>query len=297
LRSDRVHALRDRTKGGPDNTAVTGRKRHRLKNIISAAAALICISAAPDETFGLGCFQGGCDLVWQVNKRFDDGLRSKSESLVGPAKQAFIEAMNVLFDDKLKPFIAQIDAVATGRLSQFDRTVKDAEAGIDAIVTHAGIVASSAVGQGTDQIKTKIIDESFLQADVLVDKVTTDINNIIENVDCKIDGQRDKLVEWWRSIVPFANPLDHCYRDNGATIFAPAADDYIKKYRIQECLYKDDLTLSKSVRDVKDNYARLLLLVRRFACITNQTPEAQLIINRDGAQYHRDFEVWWLMSQ
>jgi hypothetical protein len=268
-----------------------------LKKMISATAVLICISAAPTETLALGCFQGGCDVVWQLNQRFDDGVRSKSESLVGPAKQAFIDAMNVLFDQKLKPLIDQIDAVATGRLAQFDKTVKDAEAGIDAIITHAGIVAVDLVGQTTEQIKTKIIDEAFLQADALVDKVTANVNAIIENVDCKIDGQRDKLIEWWRSMIPFANPLNHCYRENGATIFVPTSDDYIKKYRIQECLHKDDLNASRTVRDVKDNYARLLLLVRRFACITNQTPEAQLIINRDGARYHRDFEAWWLMSQ
>jgi hypothetical protein len=143
-----------------------------MRKIFSSSVILICLFAVPTNARALGCFQGGCDVVWQLNKRFDDGLRSKSESLVGPAKQAFIDAMNVLFDDKLKPLIAQIDAVATGRLSQLDQTVKDAEAGIDAIIAHAGVVAANLVGQTTDQIKTKIIDEAFLQADELVSNIT-----------------------------------------------------------------------------------------------------------------------------
>jgi hypothetical protein len=268
-----------------------------LRKIIIATTVSICISGVPTKAPAQGCFQGGCDLVWQLNKRFDDGLRSKSESLVGPAKEAFIQAMNVLFDQKLKPMITQIDTVATARLAQFNQTIQDAERGIDAILTHAGVVAAGLVGQTADQIKTRIIDEAFAQADALVDRVTASVNEIIENVDCKIDGQRDKLVEWWRSIIPLANPLNHCYRENGATIFAPASDDYIKKYRIQECLYKDDLTASGTVRDLTDNYGRILLLVRRFACITNQTPAAQLIINRDGARYQKEFQIWWLMSQ
>jgi hypothetical protein len=260
-------------------------------------AILLCLLLMPTSACSLGCFQGGCDLVWQLNKRFDDGLRSKSESLVGPAKQAFIEAMNVLFDQKLTPLIKQIDAVATGRIAQFDKSIKDAEAGIDAIISHAAMIATDLVGRTTNEIKTKIIDEAFSQADSLVDKIKGNIGAIIDNVDCKIDGQREKLVEWWRSLVSFPNPLNHCYRENGAIIFAPASDDFIKKYRIQECEYKDDLNSSRTVHEITDNYARLLLLARRFACITTQVPEAQLIINRDGAQYRRNFEMWWLMSQ
>jgi hypothetical protein len=236
-------------------------------------------------------------VVWQLNKRFDDGLRSKSESLVGPAKEAFLDAMNVLFDQKMKPLIAQIDAAATGRLKQFDDTVRVAMAGMDAIITHAELTASNLVDQTTEQIKTRIIETTFSQADALTEKIAAQITAIVDDIDCKIDGQREKLVEFWRSLISLPNPLNRCYRANDAAIFAPESDDYIRKYRIQECLYNEDLSKSNTVRQVIDNYGRLLLLVRRFACITNQTPGAQLILTRDGARYQKEFEVWFLMSQ
>lgn len=268
-----------------------------LKRFTCVLVILIHAILGSTECHALGCFQGGCDVVWHMNKRFDDGLRSKSENLVGPAKQAFIEAMDVLFDEKMKRLIAQIDAAAAGRLDQFDSTVKTAIAGIDAIIAHAEATASKLVNQTTEQIRTQIIETTFSQADALTNTIAAKISEILGDLDCKIDGQREKLIEFWVSLVSIPNPLNHCYREYGAAIFAPRWDDYITKYRIQECVYNDDLTASTTVRQIIDKYARLLQLNRRFACISNATPEALLILGRDGARYRQEFNVWWMMSE
>jgi hypothetical protein len=242
------------------------------------------------------CFQGGCDVVWELNKRFDQGVRSKSESMVGPIKEAFIEAMNVLFDQKLKPMIDQIDQAAAARLSQFDRTIKDAESGIDTIIADAGQVAVNSVGQSSEIIKSKIIDATFNRADSLVQQISTSLQALVEDLDCKIDGQTSKLQEWGKSLVSYPKPWNYCYRTNGFIFTTPASDDYVIIYRIRQCELLRDLDESSTVRNLKDNYARLSVLARRFTCLT-QNPLAQQVINADVKSYVQNFEMWQLMSQ
>jgi hypothetical protein len=269
----------------------------RLIAILTVAAVTSVIAAPSAIALDLGhCFQGGCDVVWELNKRFDQGVRSKSESMVGPVKEAFIEVMNLLFDQKLKPMIDQIDQAAGARLSQFDKTIKDAETGIDTIITDAGRVAVDSVGQSAGIIKTKIIDATFARADSLVQQIYASLQALVEDLDCKIDGQTSKLQERGKSLISYPQPWNGCYRAQGFTFSTPTSDDYIKIYRIRQCELLNDLEASSTVRNLKDNYARLLLHARRFVCIM-QLPEAKQLINSDVKVYVRSFVMWQLMSQ
>jgi hypothetical protein len=96
------------------------------------------------------CFSGGCDVIWHLNQRFDQGLQSKSESLVGPAKQAFDDAMRELFDQRLTPMIGMVNSMAAARIWQAqgaaDDVIRTAETGVDQILDHAAAVVRSAVG-------------------------------------------------------------------------------------------------------------------------------------------------------
>jgi hypothetical protein len=80
-----------------------------IRIIILMALVYALIGGSPVNEFDLGkeignCFHGGCDVVSDQNRRIDGGIRSKAESLFGPARDAFIQAMTELFDKKLNPF-------------------------------------------------------------------------------------------------------------------------------------------------------------------------------------------------
>lgn len=256
-----------------------------LKRMALVCALLMPVCAVPTDLLAF-------DVAREFNKRFDDGIRSKSASMVWPVKDAFLEATKILFDEKLKPLIDQIDRAAAGRLDQFGQTIQDALQGIDAILTRAEAIATSAISD----IKTKIIVETFTRADELMNRVTANVRSIVDEIDCKIDGQRERLYEWWASIASFPNPFNACYWKQGAIISAPRPHQYIRKFRIQECLQMAHINSSNTVGELVDSYGDMLLLVRRFSCIANDD-QARRIIDREGGQYTREFNSWWLMLQ
>src|SRR5262249_54568685 len=141
------------------------------------------------HAFNLGkeighCFHGGCDVVWSLNQRIDDGIQSKANSLFGPARDAFIQAMTDLFDNKLNPFLDKVNNDLSARIGQAgdraDKIIKEATNGILKIVDAAGDLADKTAGD-----ITKIILLGGQEADRLVDKINEDISRLVDDVDCK----------------------------------------------------------------------------------------------------------------
>jgi hypothetical protein len=101
-------------------------------------AALFCFifsvisGGSPAFAGGIGgCFHGDCDAIWKLNQAFDSGLRSKSESIVGPFKQAYFDVANDLVNIKINPMISDIDSRIAGRLSQAEGILQEAQQAID----------------------------------------------------------------------------------------------------------------------------------------------------------------------
>ena len=243
------------------------------------------------------CFSGGCDVVWGLNQRIDGGIRSKSEAMIDPVKQAFLEIMNELFDKKLNPLVDKINEAAASRLAQMNAIVQDAEKGIDQVIEHAANQMLVVGDKITNDIKQRVIDETFERADALIVNVSAQIQQVIDDVDCKIDGQRAKLEEWVRAqFALFPHPFSRCYVDYGFRWSVPGSDDYLSTYRIRQCELVEQLDASKTVFQIKDNYGRLSLLSRRFKCMA-QADVATSIITRDSVSYSLRYEMWRLASK
>ena len=262
--------------------------------------SVLIVATTPANAFNLGkeagnCFHGGCDIVWGINQRVDAGVRSKAESLFGPARDAFIEAMDHLFDKKLNPLVDRLNDDLSAKIGQVgdraDKIVQETTDGILKIVDSAGDLADKV----TNDVN-KIILVTFHEADQLIDKVNTDIKALLDDVDCKVNGSINGVVDYFRQLATFAHPWDACYTDLGYFATVPDATDTINWYRITKCTWTRDLDNSKTVEDIKYNYARLSVLARRMRCIAQDAPATQLA-NTDANNYARNFEMWLLASR
>ena len=152
----------------------------RLTSVSTCALIFLScgIWSTPATSFNLGkeighCFHGGCDVVWTLNQRFDEGIMSKSQSIIGPAKDAFLQAMEILFDKKINPMIDKINTDFSDRLDQAGQILRTTEKGVDEIIDRAAEKATLLEHKLIEDIKSQIIDNSFRQANDLVDKVDT----------------------------------------------------------------------------------------------------------------------------
>jgi hypothetical protein len=267
---------------------------------LSVALYVLMFGASISHGFSLGteigsCFSGGCDVIWSINRNIDDGIRSKSESLVGPAKQAFLEAMQILFDEKLTPFLDRVDEVAETRLNQVQHIIDQTTEQVNSLINEAAMVARSVASDSINEIKKKIIDNTFDRADEIIKYIIGHLRIIINDVDCKIAGQREAVITWVQNLIKLPKPFNACYRKFGFVVTSPASNDYINIYRITKCEYEVDLEKSRLVSDVKFNYARLSLLARRFACIVGH-PTARTPIEQDDQHFSNMFAIWDLAS-
>jgi hypothetical protein len=279
-----------------------------MKRLTSFSACLIIVLSTgifspPAIAFNLSkeighCFHGGCDVAWTLNQRFDEGIRSKSESIVGPAKEAFLQAMDMLFDKKLNPMIDKINTDFSDRLDQAGTILQNTEKGIDEIIDRAAEKAILLEHESIDDIKSQIIDASFKQANDLVDKVDNDIEKLIADIDCKFAGQEAAIQEYIKATFSFIpHPLDECYRDNGFVFSLPDSRDYINIYFILKCQYNRDLRNSSNVGLIKKNYSRLVSIARRFQCIEQSNHAFYEVTSQDIKTASEKFEMWLLASQ
>jgi hypothetical protein len=266
---------------------------------VPCVASTLLLGATPASAFDLGkevgnCFSGGCDVIWGINQRIDGGLRSKSESLVGPAKQAFDEAMTQLFNTHLNPFLANLNSDLAARIDQgADRAnalVHETENGILALIDHAGDIAERTNGD-----VQQTVNLVFNEATAFETKVDKDLSSLVADIDCKVNGTYDGLILWFSTLVTSPHPFDACYTTLGYYVTTPASQDYINWYRITKCEYMKDLDQSHTVYDIKANYARLSELARRFSCVA-QDPVSTSLLTSDVATYVRNYDLWRIAS-
>jgi len=241
------------------------------------------------------CFQGGCDVVWSLNQRIDQGIQSEANSLIGPARDAFIAAMADLFDNRLSPFLGRVNDDLSARIGQVgdraDKIVSETTDGLLKIIDAAGDLADRTSGDFQ-----KIILSATREAANLEDKVNRDIAALVDDIDCKVNGTFEGLVDYFRQLATIPHPADACYRALGYFLTRPDSTDTTNWYRITKCVYMRDLDNSSTVSDIKFNYTRLSQLARRYRCIA-QDPLATQLANADTKVYVTKFEMWFLASR
>jgi hypothetical protein len=268
------------------------------KQVIRLSASLACSclllgmpSASPASA--QGCFSGGCDLAWSLNKRFDDGLRSKSEAMVGPIKDAYFQIANDLFDTKLKPLIADVDQRAQARIADLNGLIGNANTAVDTVIKKASEAATAEV----KNVRTQIIDEAKKDVDDIIDR----IDKIIVTVDCvetKTAADVNKAIDNARNFINlnfnFVN-TDKCFTSRGYWASSPSLDDDMEIYKIRQCQWERDLSGSQTVDDVLKNISRLSSLSANAKCIfTLQKSTGADYVNSDMIRYGKMYAVWKL---
>lgn len=244
------------------------------------------------------CFSGGCDVAWELNKRVDDGIRSKAESLAGPIKDAFIEATNVLFDEKINPLIDKVDRISKARLAEADALVKETEQGILNVIETAAAEAQKTTHTAVQDIRKDIIDNTFAQVNQTIDSINLKATNLIQNIDCRINGSVAEFQEWVQHTLVFIpKPFNECYTKRGFRFTTPSGTDYFNHYLINQCIYEKELDQSATVAEIKNQYSRLSILARRFACIVRDAGPAEAEINKDADQYSEAYALWVLATK
>jgi hypothetical protein len=252
------------------------------------------------------CFHGGCDVAWHLNKRFDDGLRSKAESLVGPAKAAFIEASDHLFNKHVGPTIDRVDAILGtlgARLDQTRDIVHDIEHGIDALLDKAQEVAKSTLGD-----VQAIVNTTFDRADELLRKAVQQAQELIRHLACLRDGTaqvaRAAMSDLARAFSPLPTfmitALNQCYSQHGHMFLydyltrPPASDDFIRIFYIKECQIREEMGRHSEVDQIVRSYIELEELARRTTCAMEGNVLAQSELAQRVSYYRERAAIWQL---
>jgi hypothetical protein len=110
------------------------------------------------------CLSGGCDVVWSVNRRIDDGISSKTESAAAPVKKAIHEILEELFKNDLNPMLDRMNSITEARLKQIDDIVSGA-------IDKAQLASAATISS----VKTDIIIESSKQVQIVSEAVLGDV--------------------------------------------------------------------------------------------------------------------------
>jgi ElaB/YqjD/DUF883 family membrane-anchored ribosome-binding protein len=270
------------------SSGVAAMSRILLRRLYLLFVFLVCAGwPPPTSAIDLGrCFSGGCDVAWELNRRFDDGLRSKSAGLVGPIKQAYFDIANDLFDTKLRPMINDIDQRAQARIKDVKSLVDDAGKIID-----TSLAAAERAAHNTLEQAQAIVKETKAQIDDAIKKIDEEI----EKVSC-IEGKTvndvRKLITLDWAIVHF----DSCYTDLNYKWSSPDFDNDVDKYLIKKCLIEKDLNGSLTVKRIIENISRLSQLASETECILRKTTGSTLASD-DANRYTKDFAVWYLTAK
>jgi hypothetical protein len=260
------------------------RIRIKFQLCLLLSAVAWALSVSPGYSLNVGrCFSGGCDLAWELNKRFDKGLQSKSEAIAEPFKQAYFEIANDLFNAKIAPLIDDIDVRVKGRINDISQLVSQAEKAIDLSIEAAANAADKELKQ-ISAIEDKAKHD--------IDDIIRQINDVIDNAECAaynvVDDVR-KLITIDFSLVH----TDSCYVERGFRFSAPRDDDDVTKFRIRQCQLEKDLEGSQTVKDILDNISRLSELSRQTACILRKTTGSALAADEER-RYQQLFSIWYL---
>lgn len=238
--------------------------------------------------------QVNCSIRSSISSWFGDivddmvkGVFDHAGELIEKAKQAFIEAMDTLFDQKLIPLISQIDSMIHRNLGQIDeiiqKTIDNFKISVIEIVNNAAKQAKELIGQTIEDIKKKIIDNFFEKVTELEGKVVSDIILILNRIDETIYKLscfaqsieiriRDDLT---KSLSFIPNPFNRCriaidklfpgHYLRWKPLFWYAPNEL---YELKKCYLISPLTETTPIKSVLMAYRDLEFLAAEMRCLS-----------------------------
>ncbi|MCK1354631.1 hypothetical protein IVB56_27170 [Bradyrhizobium sp. CW7] len=220
------------------------------------------------------CLSGGCDVVWDVNRRIDAGISSKMENAAKPVEEAFKRAADHLFNANLYPFLKHVETLADKEIRSiqtvFDNAVKTAEKATDNTIDH---FRDEIIIKGGEQIE--LVSEQILQDVKCGVGITFEDAQKFMDENFRLFGSlRDR----------FANLLDSC-----------GAVDKTNNYTIyigRKCQLDKQIANAKTIRDLRDAYLTFLELNAKSACAVYNRKEVLRELKSDSDAYAVRFHVW-----
>ena len=118
------------------------------------------------------CFSGGCDVIWGINQRLDQGIESKSASLGNGVRNEVQIAADYIFDMKLEPFAKSLQQLVDANFITAEHAAHNLLEHSDKIIENI----FSHTDNTLDTIRNKIIESTFKQADTFQTKFFNNIN-------------------------------------------------------------------------------------------------------------------------
>lgn len=233
-------------------------------------------------------FSTKCGMIGKLLGNFFNDITSRATSgLIDNAKRAFRESMDYLFDNKLLPLINQLEATA-------DRVVDHAKDDINLVVENfkkemeesvenSAKIAQSLIDHTIEEIKEKIIDETFDKVKDLEEKLFQDITSILNQIDsilkevsCYAQAIVTRVTEEIKKVLPrFINPFESC-RIELANLFP---NDYMRVkplsnfspnqlYEYRKCRLIFYLKDDSPIKAVEIAYRDLELLAGDMRCLS-----------------------------
>jgi hypothetical protein len=220
------------------------------------------------------CLSGGCDVVWEVNKRLDRGISSKFESAAEPVKRAFEEAVHYLFDKELNPFLTRLDSLAEEKMRRIEGIFQDSLR-----------LAEQATINTIERVRDEIIVKASEQLKALADEV-------LQDVKCGVNFTFQQAQNFMDVNFRLFGDL----RDAVARIFdgCPAVDrgSFYSIYRGRKCQIDRQMENAKSVEELRQSYLLFLEFNSKSACAVLDRVHVLQEIRRDSDAYANRLDLW-----
>jgi hypothetical protein len=157
-----------------------------------------------------------------VGKFFGGVVNKATEGTIDHSKQAFRESMDYVFDNKINPLINQLEATADRVIDRakddINEVIENFKNQILDLVEKAANVAKDLVDHTVDEIKTKIIDNTFDQLNRFEDKLFQDMTSILNKIDailkevsCYAQAIVYRVTDEIKNVLPsWVDPFESC---------------------------------------------------------------------------------------
>lgn len=218
---------------------------------------------------------------------FGDIVDGATSGLIDNAKAAFRESMDYLFDHKVLPLINQLEATANRVMDHarddINQMVDNFKKQMEELIKNAAKIATEFVDHTLEEIKTKIIDNTFDRLNQFEDKLFQDmtailnkIDSILKEVSCYAQAIINRVTDAIKKTLPtLFNPWEECrvLLDNlfpGENMKFKLVGSFTPNqlYEYRKCRLIHYLKEDSPIEGVKMAYRDLELLAGDMRCLS-----------------------------
>lgn len=189
------------------------------------------------------------------------------------------------------------------------------------IVDYAADTVQKVTEETVNTVKTDLIDHTFTKLYQFRKLFRTDVNQLINQIDCKVAGNlekfridlsniSEKLAKEFKELkinLPFLSPsnktapkvtqVSSCYQKLGLTK-PPKPFQYSTIYDLEKCEVLATLTPKTPIRQVLNVYLDLANFATRMACVQRAAGErASLHYTWDWLEFEYQYDLWYSTQQ